>query len=102
MSANCSGYARRRHNSVGQRRLQIGGRGAERDLRVDLAVAYGAQALIEIGVRLIVLVDEAHAVEIEENDVRIPGKHLLGVNIERAGLTGRVGEVLAWMSANGP
>ena len=43
--------------------------------------------------RLIVFIDEAHAVEIEENDVRIPGKHLLGVDVERAGLTGRVGEV---------
>ena len=43
---------------------------------------------------LIVLVDEAHAVEIEENDVRIPCEHLLGVDVERAGLTGRVGEVL--------
>ena len=42
---------------------------------------------------LIVLVDEAHAVEIEENDIRVPGEHLLSVDVERAGLPGRIGEI---------
>ena len=54
---------------------------------------HGGEAVIKSRVGLIIFVDQGHTIEVQEDHIRVPGEHLLSVDVERAGLPGRVGEV---------
>ena len=81
--------------SVCQSGFQIGGTGAEGDLGIDPALPYGGEALIEVGVLCIILIDQGHAVEVKEDDVRVPGQDLLSVDVKSAGLAGGVSQIVS-------
>ena len=80
--------------SVSQSSLQIGSRGTEGNLGIDLALLHSGECIVEVRVLGIVFLDDVQTVEIHKDDVGVPGEHLLQINVECAVLTGGICQVL--------
>ena len=57
-------------------------------------IVHSGERIVVIGVFGIILVNELHSVKIQENDIRVPAQHLLQVNIESAGLSGGIRQIV--------